>query len=138
MEAIVEIGVNYTYNKSELVNVINETIDKIEYVVKNNNYQVSGKIKHIEKIDYLSNNQMKKIQKYCFWINNKPTLKRINTFFGILTRNLEIERIRINVSVKEETIQNARKAWLKSQAESEKFLLEYKKEKGNFYKSLMN
>ena len=77
MEAIVEIGVNYTYNKSELVNVINETIDKIEYVVKNNNYQVSGKIKHIEKIDYLSNNQMKKIQKYCFWINNKPTLKSI-------------------------------------------------------------
>jgi hypothetical protein len=138
MEAIVEIGVNYTYNKSELVNVINETIYFIENVVKNNNYQVSGKIKYIENIDNLSKNQMKKIQKYCFWINNKPTLKRINTFFGILTKNLKIERVRINVSIKEETIQNARKTWLKSQAESEKLLMEYKKEKGNFYKSLVN
>lgn len=138
MEATVDNGVNYTYNKSELKNVINNTIDIIENVVKNNNYQVTGKIQDIDKIDKISKNQMKKIQKYCFWISNKPTLRRINTFFGILTQNFGIGRIRIKVSAKEEAIQNARKAWLKAQAESEKLLKEYKKEKGNFYKSLVN
>jgi hypothetical protein len=138
MEATVDNGVNYTYNKSELKNVINNTIDIIENVVKNNNYRVTGKIQNIDKIDNISKNQMKKIQKYCFWITNKPTLKRINTFFGILTQNFGIGRIRINVSAKEEAIQNARKAWLKSQAESDKLLMEYKKEKGFFYKGLVN
>jgi hypothetical protein len=139
MEAIVENGVNYTYNKSELKNVINNTIDIIENVVKNNKFQVSGKIRNIDKFDKnISKNQMKKIQKYCFWISNKPTLRRINTFFGILTQNFCIGRIRIKVSAKEEAIQNTRKAWLKAQAESEKLLMEYKKEKGNFYKSLVN
>jgi len=42
MEATVIEGIQYTYNKSELNQVINNTIDVIKKVVKENNYQVNG------------------------------------------------------------------------------------------------
>lgn len=139
MEAILSTSVEYTYNQSEVKEVINNTIDKIKNFVKENNYQVSGKIQYIEnqKLDKISKNQMKKIQKYCFWINKKPTLRRINTLFGILSQTFGIERIRIKVSVKEEKIQLARKEWKKSLVETERLLAEYKKEKDIFYKYLV-
>ena len=78
---------------------------------------------------------MKKTQKYCFWISKKPTLKRINTFFSLLSRDFGVKKVHVKVSLKEENIQKARKEWLKARAESERLLAAYKKEKGNFYKN---
>lgn len=135
METIVKSGIEYTYSQSELNKVINNTIDKIQKFVKENNYQVNGKLEHynLPKRDF-SKNEMKKIQKYCYYINNKPSLRRINTFFGLLTKYYGVERVRINVSVKEQKIQQARKEWLKVRNEADRLLNEYKKEKGDFYK----
>ena len=76
---------------------------------------------------------MKKIQKYCFWIQRHPSLRRINTFYGILSRTYGVERIKVNVSLKEQKIQNARKEWIKARNESERLLYLYKLEKGDFY-----
>ena len=49
-------------------------------------------------------------------------------------RNINNLHIHVRVSFKEEQIQNARKAWKVSQAETEKLLAAYKEVKGNFYK----
>ena len=136
METTLEQGITYTYNQSELNKVINNTLDTIAKIVKENNYQVTGEIKHYNlDCKGLSKTQMKRLQRYCFWIDGKPTLRRINTFFGLLTRYFGIERVKVKVSLKEEKIQKARKEWLKAREESDRLLLIYKKEKGNFYKN---
>lgn len=135
METTVKSGIEYTYNQSELNKVINNTIDNINKIIKEKNYRVEGKIQHYN-LNYknLSKNEMKKIQKYCFWIDKKPSLRRINTFFGLLTRTFGVDRIKVNISLKEQKIQNARKEWLKARNEADVLLEKYKKEKGNFYK----
>jgi hypothetical protein len=138
MEAILN-SVEYTYNTNEMKVVINNCIQQIEDYITINNYKVVGDIKYIDKqnSDQISKNQMKKIQKYCFWISKKPTLRRINSFLSLLYRTYKIEKVRVNISDKEVAIQKARKDWKKSLAETEKLLAEYKNEKGNFYKDLV-
>jgi hypothetical protein len=138
MEAILN-SVEYSYNTNEMKVVINNCIQQIEDYITINNYKVVGDIKYIDKqnSDQISKNQMKKIQKYCFWISKKPTLRRINSFLSLLYRTYKIEKVRVNISDKEVAIQKARKDWKKSLAETEKLLAEYKNEKGNFYKDLV-
>jgi hypothetical protein len=138
METTLASGIEYTYSRSEIDSKIADAIEKIEKVIKENNYQVSGDIEKYYEIKWknLSQNQMKKIQKYCYWIerSEKPSLRKINTFLGLLSRLFEIEKVRIKPSVKEEKIQNARKEWIKARNEADRLLKIYKLEKGNFYK----
>lgn len=142
MEATIERGITYTYNHSELNNIINNTIDKIKKYVKDNDYQVIiGEIRNYDfDFSKLSKNQMKKLQKYCYWIDKKPTLKRVNTFFSLLSRYFGTDRVRIKISLKEEKIQSLRKEWLSARYTAENALARYKVEKGDFYKKklLMN
>ena len=140
METTEVKGITYTYNKYELSETINKTIEKIENVIKENDYQVKGNIDQYKNLGesgkwtHLSKRQMKKIQKYCYWIDRKPSLKKINTFFSLLSRLFELERVHIKVSLREEEIQKARKEWLKARSEAEKLLAIYKEKKGDFYK----
>ena len=139
METTLEQGITYTYSQSELNKVINNTLDTIAKIVKENNYQVTGEIKHYNlDCKGLSKTQMKRLQKYCFWIERNPSLRRINTFFGLLTRYFGVERVKVKVSLKEEQIQKARKEWLKARNEADRLLALYKKEKGNFYKNKLD
>lgn len=135
METTVNQGIEYTYNQSEINNIVNNTIDIIENEVKKNNYQVNGKIQYYEfERKNLSKRQMKKIQKYCHWIEINPSLRRINTFFGLLSRTYGVERVRVNVSLKEQKIQSLRKEWINARNIADAALAKYKAEKGNFYK----
>jgi hypothetical protein len=135
METTVNQGIEYTYNQSEINNIVNNTIDIIEKEVKNNNYQVNGKIQYYEfEHKNLSKRQMKRIQKYCYWIEKNPSLRRINTFFGLLSRTYGVERVRVNVSLKEQKIQKLRAEWLSARYTAENALSRYKAEKGDFYK----
>lgn len=139
METLVKNNsIEYTYNKYKIKEKIEKTIDIIEKIVKENNYQVVGKIENYYEFEWknLSKSQMKKIQKYCFWIEKNPTLKRINTFLSILSRFFGIDRVHIKISLKEEKIQKARKEWLKARNEADKLLGIYKEEKGDFYKKI--
>lgn len=116
METKLNTNIEYNYDKNDIFNKINKTIDIIKKYIHNNNYQIKGNIDDYHKIifDKLSLRKMKKIQKYCYWIEKKPTLKRINSFFSILHKYFFIERVNIKISIKEEKIQKARKEWLKS------------------------
>lgn len=136
METTVNTGIEYTYNQKELNKIVNNTIDKIVNFVIANDYQVKGNMREYEFNNIpLSKRQMKKIQKYCFWIQKCPSLRRINSFYSLLSRTYGVERVKVDVSLKEQKIQNARKEWLKARNESERLLALYKKEKGNFYKN---
>lgn len=137
METTVLNTVEYTYNVKSLDEKITKTVENIEKYIKENEYRVTGDIEEyyvLEGWSKLSKNQMKKIQKYCFWIERKPSLRRINSFFSLLSRTFGIKKVSVKISLKEENIQNARKAWLKVRNEADRLLAEYKKEKGDFYK----
>ena len=144
METTVNNGITYTYKRSEIDSKICDTIDLIEKFVKENNYQVVGTTAKFTKSKFeeytclewrnFSKTEMKKIQKYCFWIERRPTLRNINTFLSLLSRLFEVEHVKIKISLKEERIQKARKEWLKARNEAEKLLDIYKLEKGDFYK----
>jgi hypothetical protein len=136
METTVNNGITYTYKQSEIDSKICDTIDLIEKFVKENNYQVIGDIEQYYALEWknFSKTEMKKIQKYCFWIERRPTLRNINTFLGLLSRLFKVERVKIKISLKEEKIQKARKEWLKARNEADRLLDIYKLEKGNFYK----
>ena len=151
METTLKAGVTYTYNTNELDKMICNTIDKIKEIVKENDYQVTTNKKAsgfpdpkgyspldeyqvLEWKDF-SKSQLKKIQKYCYWIDKNPSLKKINTFLGILSRFFGIERVHVKISLKEEQIQKARKAWVAARNEADKALKAYKEVKGDFYKN---
>ncbi len=136
METTVNKGITYTYKQSEIDSKICDTIDLIEKFVKENNYQVTGNLDEYTILEWknFSKTEMKKIQKYCFWIERRPTLRNINTFLGLLSRLFKVERVKIKISLKEERIQKARKEWLKARNEADRLLDIYKLEKGDFYK----
>lgn len=136
METLVKNSIEYTYNQNELKNKIYNTINKIKVYVILNNYRVSKPLEQYLNLESrnLSKNQMKKIQKYCYWIENNPSLKRINTFLSLISRLYGVERVQLKISEKEEKIQIARKNWLEFRNEAERLLKIYKEEKGDFYK----
>lgn len=136
MEATINNGIEYTYNQEELKKVINNTVNNIKNIIKDNDYQVTGNIEQYYNLVFanLSKNQIKTIQKYCFWINKKPTLRKINSFLNILSRYYGLNKIHIKVSLKEEKIQKTRKEWLMYRDEADRLLKIYKEEKGDFYK----
>ena len=136
METIIKKGKEYNYDTANINKVVNNTIDKIKKIVDYNQYQILGKIDYYNlNFNDLSKNQKKKIQKYCYWIDNKPTLRKINTLFTILSNNFNEKKVKIKNSKREERIQKARKEWVKSRNEYDKLLDKYKKEKGDYYKS---
>lgn len=137
MENTMTAGVTYTYNQKELVEKVNKTINLIKEWIEKNNYQVTGNIDNYLDIPMsnLSKNQMKKIQKYCYWFYKKPSLKRVNIFFSLLSKTFGIERVKVRISLKEEQIQKSRKEWIKARNEADRLLKAYKDEKGDFYKN---
>jgi len=140
METTVKSGIEYTYNKSEIINIINKTIDNIKNIIKKNDYQLTGNIDKYYNLRWkdFSKNQLKKIQKYCYWVEKNPSLKKINTFLNLLSKYFEVERVKVKISLKEEKIQKARKEWLTAKNEADRLLSIYKLEKGDFYKTKMN
>lgn len=140
METTVKSGIEYTYNKNEVISIINKTIDKIKSIIKENDYQVTGNIDQYYNLKWkdFSKNQMKNIQKYCNWTSKKSSLRKINSLLHLLSKYFEIEKVRVKVSLREEQIQKARKEWLKARDESERLLKIYKTTKGDFYKSKMS
>ena len=136
METTVNNGITYTYNTNKVDEKIVNTVEIIKKVITENNYRVSGDIEEYTMLEWknFSKTQLKKIQKYCYYIEKHPTLRRINSFFSLLSAHFEVERVNVKISLKEEKIQKARKEWLKARQVSDNLLAEYKKEKGNFYK----
>jgi len=148
METTLVKNITYTYNMNDLDKKICDTIDKIKMVVKHYDYQIIGKdidftkpkgyshLDNYQVIEYvnLTKRQMKKIQRYCYWINKNPSLKKINAFLCLLSRLLKLEKVHVKPSLKEQAIQEARKKMKVAKENYENLLKAYKDEKGDFYK----
>jgi len=129
----------YVYTETELKAKINKTLEKIETWVRIMDYRIVGDIKIYKNMSIsthnLSKNQLKKVNKYLNGVNKKMTLRNVNSLLHLLYKTFEpIEKVQIKKSLKEEEIQKKRKEWIEFRDEAEKTLLEYKTEKGDYYK----
>jgi len=129
----------YVYTETELKAKINKTLEKIETWVRIMDYRIVGDINIYKNMPIsthnLSKNQLKKVNKYLNGVNKKMTLRNVNSLLHLLYKTFEpIEKVQIRKSLKEEEIQKKRKEWLKLRDEAENALLEYKTEKGDYYK----
>lgn len=131
------VNTDYTYNKVELENKIENTIKLIKDWSKRKNYRIEGTpTNKLDDFQHLSKTTLKKINKYIIGLEKHITMRRSNMFFHLLN-NLYTHGnnpVRIKYSEKEEKIQKARKEMLKAKELYETLLSVYKTEKGNYYK----
>lgn len=123
-----------TENYHEVISKTNKAINKKGWEIK-----VDGEIVTNINLDpdfkNLSLCGRKKIAKKLHFINKKNKLRTINALFSYLNRCGAInKRVFVAISKKERTIQVKRKFWVNLRNQGDVALVEYKKEKGNFYK----
>ena len=132
----------YAYTEKELKAKIKKTLDNIETWVRLMDYRMVNDIDIYKNMNIsihnLSKNQLKKVNKYLNGVNKKMTLRNVNSLLHLLYKTFEpTKKVQIKKSLKEEEIQRKRKEWLRLRDEAEKALLEYKTEKGDYYKERM-
>jgi len=89
-----------------------------------------------KSLHFDSNKKKKVLRNYINRLDKKVQLATANKFLHFLFKKIyKLDTApSVELSEKEIKIQSARKAWKKAQAEAEKLRVEYKKEKGDFYK----
>jgi hypothetical protein len=112
-----------TENYNEALKLIKETVEK-------KNWRLKGELKEKLVVDFVNSTKTsrKGFRDRINKVLKNPTIKSINE----LSWGIEVK-----ISEKEEQIQLKRKAWKIAQREAERLLLEYKIEKGDFYKKQM-
>ena len=85
----------------------------------------------------LSTNKRKHLKRLAYRMLMRPTWCNANLYLHFLFKKcLGLDSApKVTLSEKEEKIQQARRAWKKSAAETEKLRVAYKAEKGDFYKT---
>ena len=130
--------------------ISDESKDSLERMIKHN---------WTPLFERMSKNRKKKFNKYLRRFSNKKSLYSLNLFFHFLYNSVLIlgevdekkeeskwwtriiktpkgfKKIKVEQSNKHLTIQEKRKKWKEAQAIADGLLLEYKQEKGDFYKS---
>jgi len=123
-----------TENYNEVINKVNSLINEKNWELKIGNSEITT-IKLIPNFNDLSLSGRKKIAKKLHFLNKKNNLRTINTLFSYLNRCGAInKRVSVTISGKENMIKLKRKIWVNLRNEANKALLNYKNEKGNFYK----
>lgn len=132
--------INYAIN----YNVLQETFNKIDAFVKANDYQFKDR-KGLDNITestfnevyrLLSKKRKKRLAKSIWLVEVNPSLNSINRFLHfLLTKVMKSDlRVRIIKSEKELAIEQKRKAYKEALAKVKAAYVEYKTEKGDFYK----
>jgi len=119
-------------------------INKIKEFATEKGYQIIGEFKKEgvlstifgSSLKFESKSKEKVLRTYLWRLDQRVTMAQANKFLHFLYKKVyKLDSApRIEYSEKELKIKEARKAWKKVQAEAEKLLLEYKNEKGDFYK----
>lgn len=129
----------------ETVKQINATKQNIEKAIKSieqyalaKGYQITGNTNLVipDNIIFESKSKEKVLRKYLWKVTTYPTMDQSNRFFHFLCKKILklTESPKVQFSEKELAIKMAKLSWKKAKAESDRLLLEYKKEKGDFYK----
>jgi hypothetical protein len=137
----VQDSIRMQFTEAELENNYYETIKTISEIVKNNDWTIS--IDGVEmdiiylKPDFsnLSQNARKNLAKRIHYVDKKKSRKSINTFFFIAYKLGVIDKkVRVTLGKKEREIQRKRKIWTIMRDKANQALLDYKNEKGDYYK----
>lgn len=93
-----------------------------------------------KSLAFESNRQKKLLRSLMTRLDKKVTMRLANLFLHFLFRKVyKLDKAPyVELSEKELKIQSLRKSWKKAFAESEKLRLEYRKEKGDFYKQMLS
>jgi hypothetical protein len=133
-----------TNNPKELVNIYNEFIKKLQEKVKNTKYNGEAVYTLTEKPSELSALQLnesgirniKRFKRYLKHAMYGGSVNSINKLLHLVhKRILKLDKYPRLVSVKHDKIQKLKSEWKKQQLIADQMLAEYKKEKGDFYKS---
>lgn len=126
---------------TELENNYYEIVNKINELIKERDYQLKIDGEESEMIylkpnfNDLSQNARKNLAKRLYFIDKKFTRRTMNIFFLIAFKlGVTDKKVYIDLGKKEKDIIKSRKVWTIMRDKAEQALLEYKKEKGDFYK----
>lgn len=123
---------------------IESTFKKIQDYADAKGYRIKGNLKQstnmlgiTKSLSFDSNRQKKILRNYINRLDKRMSMAHINIFLNFLFKKIykADSAPSIELSEREVKIQTARKAWKKAFAESEKLRMEYRKEKGDFYKN---
>jgi hypothetical protein len=140
METLEKTTNEYVYTQRKLQEKITKSVVKIKQWCGIMDYRIVGNIDSYKKLNIpvgnLSKNQMKKINAFSNDLEKKMSMRKASSLLHRIFKTLAPnEKVQIRKSEKEEEIQKSRKKWLKLRNESEKALLVYKTEKGEYYKN---
>lgn len=110
-------------------------INNIKKFAEERGYQITGKFQE-GTLAFDSKSKEKVLMNYLWRLSQKVTMAQANKMLHFLYKKVYKlqDGPKIDYSEKEIKIKAARKAWKKAQAEADRLLSEYKKEKGDFYK----
>ena len=124
---------------------IEKTFAKIQEFSNLKGYRIIGDLKLPTNLlglkkspSFDSKRQMKVVRNYINRLDRKVSHRLANLFLHFLFKRVyKLDTApSVELSEKEIKIQSLRKSWKKAFAESEKLRLEYKAEKGDFYKKM--
>ena len=125
-------------------NLINSTIEKVKEFVKSNDYQfkLTVGLEEITESNFnqafsnLSLKKRKRLAQSIWKVTNHPTLKNVNLFFHFLMKDVmkSESRVRVIKSAKQLAIEEKRKAYREALAKVKAAYVDYKDEKGDFFK----
>jgi len=90
-----------------------------------------------EPVQFKSQNQRKKFERAVRRACKKGSRRAFNSLLYIISNNNNEKSVKIELGNKEKLIQSKRKTWIELQAKADIALKEYKEEKGNFYKDIL-
>lgn len=135
-----------TNNPKELVNIYNDFIKKLEEKVKNTKYNgeqiytLSGELSELSALQLNESGirNIKRFKRYLKLAMYGGSINSINKLLHLAhKRILKLDKYPKLVSIKHDKIQKLRADWKKQQLIADQLLTEYKKEKGDFYKSTL-
>lgn len=113
---------------------INKAFEAIKQYATKMNYELTSNLEFKGfTLDFPSQRAKKKLRNSLNRIIAHPTMKSINLFLHHLNKVSDCST-RIEYSSKEKLIIEKRKAYKQAKALADKLMLEYKEEKGSFYK----
>ncbi|MFW9952339.1 MAG: hypothetical protein ACFFKA_19640 [Candidatus Thorarchaeota archaeon] len=120
---------NKTYTLNEAYRVLKQNAEKFDW-------EIHGELPEEPK-NFYSKNQRKRYARALKRACEIGSRRAFNGLFHMISKITKEDQVRVTLGKKELEIQRKRKIWKKLQVDADKALIEYKNEKGDFYKNIL-